>query len=58
MQEASFDGSGKVTFVTKQRKPFNTERLQGAMFSDRPDLWKVPRKKRSPRIPKGQGKLL
>ena len=58
MQEASFDTSGKVTFAEQKRKPLDPTRLQAAMFSDRPDLWRKVKKAQAPRQRPGQTKLL
>lgn len=58
MHQAQFDEASKVTFTEKKRKPFDTRRLQAAMFMDRPDLWRKPRRNGHKRVPPGQQKLL
>lgn len=42
--EAEFDDYGMVTWVLKPPKPVDLRRFQGAMFTDRIDLW-LPAKK-------------
>ncbi len=53
-QQASFDERGKVTFEEIHGK-VDTSHLQGAMFSDRPDLW--AKKRRGKAIPRQQLEL-
>ncbi len=47
----------KIYFSPVKPKPFRPERLQSAMFCDRPDLWKkLPSKKAKP-VSKDQASL-
>jgi hypothetical protein len=47
----------KIYFSEVKPKPFRPERLQSAMFCDRPDLWKkLPSKKVKP-VSKDQASL-
>ena len=58
MQEAKFDETSQVWFTEKKPKPFDTRRLQSAMFMDRPDLWQKPRRNGHKRVPPEQLKLV
>jgi len=58
MQIGEFNMDGAVEFYTVKPKEFDTRRLQSAMFSDRPDLWKKPKKARARHTPPEQQKLL
>ena len=45
-QAGQFDTNTSIFFETARRKPFNARRLQSGMFTDRPDLWHKPQRKR------------
>lgn len=49
---------GEVLFTEILHKPPKLDRLQGAMFLDRPDLWPTTRKRREGKpVPKEQQPL-
>ena len=43
--KGQFDEQGKLYFTEERPKPPDVRHLQGAMFMDRPDLWRGPRRK-------------
>ena len=49
-QAGQFDcDDGKIYFQEAKRKPLDLRKFQSAMFTDRPDLWRKPlRKRRKP----------
>lgn len=57
---ASFDHTASVTWQEHHRKPLDPQRLQAAMFTDRPDLWPTarPRRRRPAPVPPAQYPLL
>lgn len=57
MHQAQFDQASHITFTEKKRKPFDSRRLQAAMFMDRPDLWRSKARTHRKRVPKEQEKL-
>jgi len=57
MMKSEFNQDGKIEFYQVKGKPFDTRRLQAAMFMDRPDLYEKPQRKRHKRVPREQGKL-
>ena len=54
--EASFGLDAVTIYVEKKRKPRDLRRLQGAMFTDRTDLWpeRPARRRRAPLPPPSQ----
>jgi hypothetical protein len=51
--EGQFDEKGRISFPEIKPKPPDVRHLQGAMFLDRPDLWRRPAKK----VPKSKRPL-
>ena len=57
MLESKFGDSNVIWFTPKKNKPFDTTRLQSAMFMDRTDLWKPGLHRRPKRVPPEQKEL-
>jgi len=57
MLEAKFDDTSVIWFTPKKQKALDLTQLQGAMFLDRPDLWKPGLHRRPKRVPPEQIEL-
>jgi hypothetical protein len=57
MMVGSFGVDGQPVFYVAQSKTRDYTRLQSAMFTDRPDLWRKPPARRRRRVPPEQQPL-
>ena len=58
MLKGEFNHDGKLEFYEVSRKPPDLRHLQSAMFIDRPDLWRKPKRNNSKPLPPEQIILL